>query len=176
MKLFSLFALVAYCLLFPIAQAVTSEWSELRGPTARGVFEAEDLPMEWDREKNVVWKTKIPGRGWSSPLVIQGKVILTSGMDEAVDGMHDLKVLQLDANTGNIIWKKRYCMPHLKKRRTKIRRTVWPVLHRQFTKALFMRISAIWVPLLWISIQVKRSGNRRYHTSRKTALADHPLW
>lgn len=65
---------------------------------------AENVPTDWSTDKNVVWKKEIPGRGWSSPLLIDGKITLTTGIEEAVDGMHDLKALQVDAETGEILW------------------------------------------------------------------------
>lgn len=106
MKIVSLFHLITFCLLNSISQASTTEWLDYRGPTALGGSEAVNPPLIWGREKNVVWKVEIPGRGWSSPLLLDGKIVLTTGMDEAVDGMHDLIVLQLDAHTGKIIWQK----------------------------------------------------------------------
>ena len=103
MKIISFFIL---CIIAPSLRASTTEWLDYRGPTTRGVSEAKNVPLEWGREKNVVWKTEIPGRGWSTPMITQGKIVLTTGMDEAVNGMHDLKVLQLDARSGEIIWEK----------------------------------------------------------------------
>jgi outer membrane protein assembly factor BamB len=52
-------------------------WSQFRGVTA-GVAEAEDLPETWNATTNVVWKTEIPGRGWSSPVVAGDRIFLTS--------------------------------------------------------------------------------------------------
>lgn len=84
----------------------TTEWPDYRGPTAQGVSEAQNVPLHWGPEENVEWKVEIPGRGWSSPILIDGKITLTSGIEEPVDGMHDLLVLQLDADTGGTIWQK----------------------------------------------------------------------
>ena len=39
-------------------------------------------------------------------MVVDGKIVLTAGMDEAVDGFHQLKVIQVDAETGKIVWNK----------------------------------------------------------------------
>ncbi len=84
-----------------------TDWPKFRGPTEQGVSEAANVPREWSREKNIVWRSEIPGRGWSSPLLIDGKIVLTTGMEELVDEMHDLKVLQLNAETGEILWIKK---------------------------------------------------------------------
>ena len=56
--------------------------------------------------ENVEWKVEIPGRGWSSPILVDGKITLTSGIEEPVNGMHDLLVIQLDADSGKILWQK----------------------------------------------------------------------
>jgi outer membrane protein assembly factor BamB len=84
----------------------TVDWPQYRGPTGQGVSEAKNPPVEWSTKKNVVWKTKIPGRGWSSPILVDGRIVLTSGIEEAVDGHHELKVIQVDAESGDIIWDK----------------------------------------------------------------------
>lgn len=43
-------------------------WPEFRGPSGDGIAQAENLPSEFGPEKNLVWKTALPGRGWSSPV------------------------------------------------------------------------------------------------------------
>jgi len=98
--------LLFLCLSAPNLQASTVEWPHYRGPTAQGISEARNAPFEWSADKNVVWKTEIPGRGWSSPILVDGKITLTSGIEEAVNGLHDLKVIQVDAETGKIVWEK----------------------------------------------------------------------
>ncbi|MFP6693699.1 MAG: serine/threonine protein kinase, partial [Pirellulales bacterium] len=41
-------------------------WSQFRGPQANGHTDATGLPLTWDGEKNIAWKTPIHDRGWSS--------------------------------------------------------------------------------------------------------------
>ena len=65
------------------------EWPKYRGPAEQGVSEAVNVPIEWSTEKNIVWKSEIPGRGWSSPLLIDGKIVLTTAMEETVNGERD---------------------------------------------------------------------------------------
>jgi outer membrane protein assembly factor BamB len=52
-------------------------WPQFRGPAA-GVSEGDNLPDRWSTTTNVVWKSEVPGRGWSSPVVWGDKVFLTS--------------------------------------------------------------------------------------------------
>lgn len=82
------------------------DWPKYRGPTEQGVSRAVNVPTQWSTEDNIAWKTEIPNRGWSSPILVDGRITLTTGVEELVDGMHDLKVLQVDAETGEILWVK----------------------------------------------------------------------
>jgi outer membrane protein assembly factor BamB len=106
MKRLFLLPLSILLLLSNLLYASTIEWPDYRGPTGQGISEAKNPPLHWNQEENVSWKVEIPGRGWSSPVLIDGKLMLTSGMEEPVDGMHDLLVLQLDAGTGEVVWQK----------------------------------------------------------------------
>lgn len=44
-------------------------WPEFRGPTGQGFSGARGVPVEWSETKNVAWKTRVPGLGWSSPVI-----------------------------------------------------------------------------------------------------------
>jgi outer membrane protein assembly factor BamB len=57
------------------------EWSGFRGPGSTGVTVAKDLPTEWSSDK-LVWKAKVPGRGWSEPIIVGDKVIITSAYSD----------------------------------------------------------------------------------------------
>ena len=84
--------------------ARAEDWTEFRGPTGQGHYLGKGLPIEWDKTKNVAWNTKIPGRGWSSPIILKGRIYLTSAVP--VEGSKDfsLKALCLDAEKGDIQW------------------------------------------------------------------------
>src|SRR5262245_52852766 len=53
-------------------------WPQFRGAMGRGVSSIDHLPITWSATKNVAWKTEVPGRGWSSPIVWGDQVIVTS--------------------------------------------------------------------------------------------------
>jgi outer membrane protein assembly factor BamB len=62
----------------PVAPALAADnWPQFRG-VAAGVSQGNNLPDTWSTIKNVAWKTDVPGRGWSSPVVWGDKVFLTS--------------------------------------------------------------------------------------------------
>jgi outer membrane protein assembly factor BamB len=54
------------------------DWPQFRGPTGQGHATERGLPLEWSETKNIVWKTPVPGLGWSSPVVAGGRVWLTT--------------------------------------------------------------------------------------------------
>lgn len=88
-----------------------ADWRQFRGPQGLGVSDAKNLPTEWDRETNLIWKTSLPGAGTSSPVTFGEKLFLTTYSGFNIPGedgtsMTNLKlqVLCLDKNTGEILW------------------------------------------------------------------------
>jgi outer membrane protein assembly factor BamB len=63
------------------AQAADA-WPEWRGPMGQGHSDATNLPVTWSESEHVAWRTEIPGRGWSTPVVAAGRIWLTTGIDE----------------------------------------------------------------------------------------------
>jgi outer membrane protein assembly factor BamB len=59
------------------------DWPQFRGPTGDGHAVAQHLPTTWSETAGVVWKTELPGRGWSSPVVAGGKAWLTTAEETA---------------------------------------------------------------------------------------------
>src|SRR5205823_183825 len=77
---------------------------EFRGPTGQGLSVERGLPFEWSSEKNVAWKISIPGLAWSSPVVSQGQIYLTTAVaDNATEGP-SLRALCLEAKSGKLLW------------------------------------------------------------------------
>jgi outer membrane protein assembly factor BamB len=81
-------------------------WPEFRGPTGQGHVRAGGLPTRWGPDKNVVWKQPIPGRGWSSPVVWDGRIYLTTAVPVKGGNDQSLQALCLDAASGKILWQK----------------------------------------------------------------------
>src|SRR5947209_19434800 len=73
------------------------DWPEFRGPTGQGIARADGLPTEWSATKNVAWKREIPGLGWSSPVIVAGRVYLTTAVPAAGSKDLSLRALCLDA-------------------------------------------------------------------------------
>ena len=55
-------------------------WPQFRGPGSRGISLDKNLPQEWGPQRNVRWKVPIPGSGWSSPIVWEDKVFVTTAV------------------------------------------------------------------------------------------------
>ena len=77
------------------------DWPQFRGPGGQGHSAEQGVPLEWSESRNVVWKTAVPGLGWSSPVVAGGRVWLTTATEEPrQQGRVSLRVLAFDAATG----------------------------------------------------------------------------
>ena len=79
--------------------AAPSDWPEFRGPTGQGLSRERGLPLQWSEARNIVWKTPVPGLGWSSPVVADGRVWLTTAVWTR-DGA-SLRVLAYDVASGD---------------------------------------------------------------------------
>ncbi len=82
--------------------AVAENWPQFRGPTGQGVSRELELPLKWSPTENVAWKTELPGVSWSSPIVWDERVFVTT----ATDNGESCRVLSLDRKTGKILWDK----------------------------------------------------------------------
>jgi len=113
-----------------VASLDASNWPQWRGPEGRGVSEESAVPLEWTAEKNVAWKTPLPGHGHSQPIVwgdhifvtaaVEGEVVpgarAVTHVDEGKEFLHPdsmgadrkqtLKVLALESKTGRIRWER----------------------------------------------------------------------
>lgn len=56
----------------PVNANSDTSWPQLRGSNQGHAAEGIKLPSKWSDQKNVAWKTEIPGSGWSSPTVDSG--------------------------------------------------------------------------------------------------------
>jgi len=79
------------------------DWPQFRGPSGDGVSKAANVPLQWNATDHVTWKQAIPGTGWSSPVLSQGKLYLTTAISDAT-GAVSLRALCLDSADGSIKW------------------------------------------------------------------------
>ena len=87
--------------------AVAADWTEFRGPDGTGHYAGPPLPLKWGTDTNVAWKTPIPGEGWSSPILLDGKLYLTTAVPDNAGpsaNSYSLRAVRVDAATGTIDW------------------------------------------------------------------------
>jgi outer membrane protein assembly factor BamB len=103
----------AVCLAFSASYASAADWPQFRGPGGSGVSKDKGLPVAWSADRNVAWKTALPGPGASSPIVVGGRIFLTCYSGYAEDRLAgepgDIKNLKrhlmcLDRNGGKQLW------------------------------------------------------------------------
>jgi outer membrane protein assembly factor BamB len=80
-----------------LGAAARADWPDFRGPTRDG-HAPSGLPLHWSETKNVRWKTPIPHRGWSTPIVLDKQIWLTTATPDG----HDFYVLSVDVDSGQI--------------------------------------------------------------------------
>ena len=88
---------LACCLLGAVTASAQEVWPQFRGPDGQGHSSEKGLPLEWSETKNVAWKTTIPGLGWSSPVVANGRVWLTTAVEQRG---YSLRAIAYDVATG----------------------------------------------------------------------------
>jgi outer membrane protein assembly factor BamB len=76
-------------------------WNQFRGPNGDGDAKSANLPLKFSEKQNLTWKTPVPGKAWSSPVVMDEKIWLTNAEP---DGFK-MWALQIDWNTGYLLKK-----------------------------------------------------------------------
>jgi outer membrane protein assembly factor BamB len=102
MKQTLVFALTLLLCCLPAFAQEPEQWSRFRGPNGQGISTATDLPTKWSATENVAWKTPIPGAGWSSPVVWNDHIFLTTTTDNG----KECRLIAIDRKSGKILWDK----------------------------------------------------------------------
>lgn len=97
--------LVVFLLAVPLLNA--EDWPAWRGPRLDGTSAAKDVPLTWSKTENVLWRTEIPGSGYSSPIVFGDRVFVTTCVgDDKVGATGQRDLLCLDRAAGKVLWRK----------------------------------------------------------------------
>ena len=59
-----------------------ANWPQFRGPGGQGHAHVSSAPTVWSEDENIRWKTPLPGRGWSSPVVWGDQIWMTTAIEE----------------------------------------------------------------------------------------------
>ncbi|MEE2642210.1 MAG: PQQ-binding-like beta-propeller repeat protein [Planctomycetota bacterium] len=100
-----------FCLLLLINSKVRSEdWLRFRGKDGLGISKEKGVPANWAETRNLVWKSKLPGPGSSSPIIAGDRVIVTcySGRRETLKR----HLVCLNRKNGETLWEKTISAVH----------------------------------------------------------------
>ena len=75
--------------------ALGEDWPQFGGPGAKGISPEKGIPVSWSGKKNVAWKFRLPGSGWSSPVVVDGKVYLSAAVVRAKSSKENLSLIHI---------------------------------------------------------------------------------
>lgn len=98
-----LISLVLFLLIINSNSVINSQnWPNWRGPNGDGTSSDTNVPVKWDSVSNVVWKTPVKGKGYSSPVIWGDYLFMTT----AVQGTHEKILLCYDCKSGKLLWQK----------------------------------------------------------------------
>ena len=99
--------LVSPCVLYAQGERKKNYWNQFRGPNGNGKATASEPPIEFNETKNVRWKVPIHNKGYSSPVVWENQIWVTTAREdgrelfaicvdlESGDILHDIKVFDV---------------------------------------------------------------------------------
>ena len=64
--------------LFAVSDTWSADWPQFRGQLGNSSLDSRDHPAVWNATRNIAWSVDLPGGGWSSPVVSNGKVFVTT--------------------------------------------------------------------------------------------------
>lgn len=99
-KLLRFVLLLVTSILFSVIQA--QNWPCWRGPNGDGTSSEINLPVKWDSITNVLWKSKVPGTGHSSPIIWDEKLFTLTAFTDS----HEKILLCYDTKNGELLWQK----------------------------------------------------------------------
>src|SRR5215475_3165418 len=100
--------LLISALLVAVASA-GADCMQFRGPGGAGISDETGLPTTWSSKENIAWRTKLPGPGTSSPIVVGKRVYLTCytgyGLEPGKGDMDRLMrhLVCIDRAKGNVL-------------------------------------------------------------------------
>lgn len=76
-------------------------WPNWRGPTSDGIASGPSVVTNWSETSNIKWRSNVPGRGHSSPVLVEDKIILATALDEQQQQI----VMAFDRDNGEEKWR-----------------------------------------------------------------------
>lgn len=78
------------------------EWPQFQGPRGDGHSSATGLPVTWNETENVAWKTAIPGKGHSSPVISGNEIWLTTAVQQQLTKEQQKEILSKVPNSNGL--------------------------------------------------------------------------
>ncbi len=96
---------LSVCLSSTVVRA--DDWRQFRGNNSSAVSTETGLPVVWSATdgKNIAWKTALPGRGLSSPIIVGDRAFVTCSSGFRQDRLH---VLCLNVSDGSVRWERQF--------------------------------------------------------------------
>ena len=98
------FKLLRFIFLLTVSITLTTaqaqNWPCWRGSNGDGTSLETNVPVEWDAVKNVLWKSKVPGTGHSSPIIWEDKLFTLTALTE----IQEKVLLCYNAQNGDLLW------------------------------------------------------------------------
>lgn len=91
---------------YPTDEEIAANWPQFRGPDSSGISAYLNIPTSWDDAtgENILWKTRVPLEGNSSPVVWGDRVFLTGAVFFEETGQSERQVYCFDATSGKLLW------------------------------------------------------------------------
>ena len=91
--------IIFLCAMISPGTSQDDNWTHYRGNNLDGISTVDNVPVRWKADSNIVWKTGIHGRGWSSPVVFNDRIWLTTATDDG----GEMFAVCLDFETGEVL-------------------------------------------------------------------------
>lgn len=102
---------VGVALLAAALPAHAADWIRFRGDNGSGIVTDTNVPTTWSDSENLRWKTELPGPGFSSPIIVGDKIVVTCytgyGLSREDPGnIENLKrhLVCIDRKSGDQLW------------------------------------------------------------------------
>ena len=88
------------CFLSLSSSAIADGWPAFRGPTGQGISVDSNLPVHWSETENITWRTPIPGKGWSSPVIWGNQIWMTTAIEDVPTEREKAELLKNEKQPG----------------------------------------------------------------------------
>ena len=85
--------------------ATAADWRQFRGPHGNGVADDPAPALTADAAASIAWKSNLPGRGLSSPIIVGNRVFVTCASGPRFERLH---VICFNAADGTKRWERQF--------------------------------------------------------------------